>query len=104
MIGRNADPQEYMKALSGLDFPASKSAIFKKAQDKGGFDTEILHILENLPERTYDDAADLTAEVARTYERVGPLADGGPAAPSEQNSREKGLIETLADPRAGESR
>jgi hypothetical protein len=98
----NAAPDEFVKGMAGLDFPASKSAIKKAVHDKGGLDTEVLHILDRIRDRTYEDAADVGREVRRVYEEFGGLGDGGPAAPSNLDLDDKGLVETMADPRRGE--
>ena len=100
---QNAEPQEYMKSLHGLEFPASKSGIVRKAHDTGGIDTEVIHVLGLIDDRTYETPEDLSAEVERIYKHGGALGNGGPAAPSEATAREKDLIKSLADPRANES-
>ena len=99
----NAGPEEFMKSLAGVDFPTSKARIVGAAKDKGGFDTEVMHVLERIADRSYDDAADLTTEVRRVYATDGGLGDAGPAAPSRESDEDKGLIEQRADPRSGES-
>lgn len=100
---RNADPDEYMKALLGMDWPASKAGIVRKAQDTGGIDTEVIHVLGLVPDRTYETPEDLAAAVEAVYQRDGGLGDGGPAAPSEFTTPEKDLIKTMADPRKDDS-
>jgi hypothetical protein len=99
---RMAEPREYVDALEGLDFPASSAAIQQKAKDKGGIDTEVNYILAHLPDRTYDSMEDLAHEVDLVYATVGPLEGDGPAAPSETSARDKTIIESRADTRAGE--
>jgi hypothetical protein len=44
----------------------------------------------------------VAAEVNRILDEGGGLGDGGPAAPSNVTDAGKGLVETMADPRAGE--
>jgi len=39
---RNADAEDYRKALWGLDYPASRDAIARKAADKGMVLTDIM--------------------------------------------------------------
>lgn len=102
-MARNADPDEYMKALHGMDWPASRAGIVRKAQDTGGIDTEVIHVLALVPDRTYETPDDLTAAVEAVYEQEGGLAGGGPAAPSEFTAPEKDLIKTMADPRKDDS-
>lgn len=102
MRTHNADPGEFIRALSGIDFPTSRSALVRTAADKGGMDTEVLFVLEQLPDRSYETLADLEAEVRRVYESTGGLADNGPAAPSRETTADKRVIEAAADPRWGE--
>lgn len=102
MTNQHAEPRDYRKALESLDFPASKAAVARKAADTGGIDTEVLHTLENLPDRTYESMADLEGEIANVYRTIGGLDDGGPAAPSEMGEKGKDVVGTLANPYAGE--
>lgn len=99
---RNAEPAEFIKAFVGLDFPTSKAAVMRKAHDKGGLDTEVIHVLQLIPDRTYDTPEDLNDAVMLVYDRGGALGDAGPAAPGPESDADKGLIQTAADPRAGE--
>ncbi|HET6614928.1 MAG TPA: DUF2795 domain-containing protein [Dehalococcoidia bacterium] len=98
---RPNDP-ERVDALEGPDFPASSAAIQQKAKDKGGIDAEVNYVLAHLPDRTYDSMEDLAHEVDLVYATVGPLEGDGPAAPSEASARDKTIIESRADTRAGE--
>lgn len=99
---RHAEPEEFRKALYGLDFPASRAAIHRKAQDKGGLDTEVLFILERLPDREYESLDDVLTELPDVYAAEGGLAGAGPAAPTAASREDKRVIEKMADPRAGE--
>lgn len=103
MSFKNADPQEYLRALDGLDFPASLPAIVRRARDTGGLDTEVMFVLERMPERTYASLDDIGEEIRRVYDEVGGLPDGGPAAPSGVTGEAKGLTERVADPRGFDS-
>lgn len=96
---RNADPDEFMRALHGLEWPVSKDGIVRKAHDTGGIDTEVVYILGLVPNRTYEAPEDLAAEVEAAYAREGGLSDGGAAAPSALSAPEKDLVKTMADPR-----
>jgi hypothetical protein len=99
----NADPEEYIQALHGLEFPASRSQIVNKARDKGGLDTEVIAMFERLPDRTYENAQDLRGELVRAYRAgVPPAGEPEPAAPSPFSDDEKDLIRTMADPRRGD--
>lgn len=92
---RNASRADYLHAVKGVDFPAPKDRLVRAAKDTGGLDTEVLHIFENLPERTYDSSDDLRAEIERVYRDVGGLEGAGPAAPARP-----GEVPPANDPRA----
>ena len=102
-MATNADADEFMRALHGLDFPASRDQILNEAKDKGGLDREVLYIFGQLPDRTYETAAALRGAVLDAYAaHHGGLAGAGPAAPSALSDEDKDLIRTMADPRRGE--
>ena len=48
-------------ALKGIDFPKSKNEIVSYAQSKNA-SNEIVSELQELPDRTYNNAADLAQE------------------------------------------
>jgi hypothetical protein len=48
-------------ALKGIDFPKSKNEIVSYAQSKNA-SSEIVSGLQELPDRTYNNAADLAQE------------------------------------------
>jgi hypothetical protein len=96
----NADLREYEQALEGIDFPASRIAIHRKAADTGGLDTEVLLMLDRIPDRTYTSVDDVLREVQRAFAEQGGMSDGGPAAPATTDVK-KG-IDASADTRQGE--
>jgi hypothetical protein len=98
----NADPKDFLHALHGVDFPASRSQIVNAAKDTGGLNGDVLLILEQLPERMYVTAEDLTAEVQRTYEPASTNGDIQSAAATAISDANKELISTMADPRRGD--
>jgi len=100
---RHAEQREFIDALEGLDWPASKAAIRNKAHDKGGIDTEVLWVLDRIADRPYDTFHDLRTEIDLVY-RVegGGLPDVAPAAPSRIGPRGKDAVESNADPREGD--
>lgn len=102
MESRHARPRDFIDAMEGLDFPTSQAAIQRKAHDKGGLDTEVIFILGHLPDRTYESMDDLGGEIERVYETQGGLVGNGPAAPTEASERDKTVIQSRADTRAGE--
>lgn len=99
---KNAEIEEYIKGLAGLDYPTSRSAIINRARDTGGLDAEVDHVLTQLPDRTYDSLDDIGAEIRRIYAEGSTLEGAGPAAPSGLANREKDLVKDMADPRRGE--
>jgi Protein of unknown function (DUF2795) len=71
----NAEPKEFLHAIHGLDFPASRIQIVNAAKDTGGTNGEVIIVLEHLPERMYATAKDLTDEIQRTYEATSSSSD-----------------------------
>ncbi|HIH75096.1 MAG TPA: DUF2795 domain-containing protein [Methanosarcina sp.] len=59
--GAGSPPIETQKALKGMDYPAEKQEILKKAKENNA-PQEVMQILENLPEREYENAADVSKE------------------------------------------
>lgn len=55
-------PIDVQKALGGMDYPASKDDIVKKAEGSGAEGT-VLDALKNLPERQYDAPTDVSKEI-----------------------------------------
>ncbi|WAP52022.1 DUF2795 domain-containing protein [Arthrobacter sp. ATA002] len=55
-------PIDIQKALGGLDYPASRDDIVKKAQGAKA-DSSVLDALQNLPERRYDAPTDISKEI-----------------------------------------
>lgn len=55
-------PTEIQEHLAGLDYPADRSDIVSHARGKGASD-EILDILEEVDDRTYDSPADLMKSI-----------------------------------------
>jgi hypothetical protein len=93
---------EYLRGLEGLDYPTSRRAVINRASDTGGLDNEVLHVLEQLPDRTYDSREDVMAAVREVYRSGSTLAGAGPAAPSGLDSRDKNLVKDMADAHRGE--
>ena len=70
--------------------------------DTGGLDTEVLHVVQQLPDRSYESPDDVLAEVRSVYSAGTTLAGAGPAAPSGLSARGKNLVKEMADPRRNE--
>ena len=94
---------DFSKALKGLDFPTSRSAIVNKVKDVGGLDGHIAEVAEQMPDRTYDWEQDATREFSRMLVEHEVFDDDAlPAARSGLDDADKGLVEHMADPRRGE--
>lgn len=98
----NVDPKDFLHAFHGLTFPASRSQIVGAAKDTGGLNGDVLLILEQLPERMYVTAKDLTDAIQRTQVTTDGGTDVQPAAPSAISDAHKELVSTMADPRRGD--
>ena len=59
--GAGSPPIEAQKALKGMDYPAGKQEILEKAR-KNSASQEVMDILEDLPEKEYENAADVSKE------------------------------------------
>ncbi|TFV63676.1 DUF2795 domain-containing protein [Geodermatophilus sp. DF01-2] len=55
-------PIDIQKALSGMDYPASKADIVKHAEDNGG-DKEVLDALKKIDDREYEGPSGVSAAV-----------------------------------------
>ncbi|MFN8584469.1 MAG: DUF2795 domain-containing protein [Dehalococcoidia bacterium] len=62
-----ATREDFERALAGLEYPVSKAAVVRKAQDHGGIDTEADAILAQLPDRSFDSFPDLVEAIRATY-------------------------------------
>lgn len=96
------DPKDFLHAFHGLDFPASRTQIVNAAKDTGGLNGDVLLVLEQLPERMYATAEDLTEEVQRVHVATSSNGDIQSAAATAISDANKELISTMADPRGGD--
>jgi hypothetical protein len=55
-------PIDIQKALSGIDYPASKDDIVKHAESHGG-DQEVLDALRNIDDREYEGPSGVSSAV-----------------------------------------
>jgi hypothetical protein len=55
-------PIDIQKALSGMDYPASKEDIVKHAEQHGG-DKEVLEALRKIDDREYEGPSGVSAAV-----------------------------------------
>lgn len=54
-----ANPIEIQKALKGVDYPASKGDLVRRAEDNGG-DDDVVSAIGALPEQQYDAPSDVS--------------------------------------------
>jgi len=59
--GAGSPPIEAQKALKGMDYPAGKREILEKARENSATQ-EVMDILEDLPDKEYENAADVSKE------------------------------------------
>jgi hypothetical protein len=57
------NPIELQKHLSGLDYPASKDAIVKKAEESGA-DSDALDALKRIEDKEYDAPTAINSAVS----------------------------------------
>jgi hypothetical protein len=55
-------PIDIQKALSGMDYPASKDQIVQHAQKQGG-DEEVIEALKKIPDREYEGPSGVSSAV-----------------------------------------
>lgn len=56
-------PIEVQKFLAGIDYPASKDEIVRRAQDAGAGD-DVLEALDGIPDREYDGPTAVSEAIA----------------------------------------
>jgi hypothetical protein len=56
------NPIDLQKHLGGLDYPAGKDDVVRKAEESGADDT-VLEALRGLPDRTYEKPTDVSGAV-----------------------------------------
>ena len=57
------NPIDVQKHLGGLDYPASKDDIVRKARDSGA-DDDLVQALEGLPDQSHDAPTDVSAALS----------------------------------------
>lgn len=67
----SAQPDDWERALRGVDFPGAKVAIIRDVRENGGIDTEVLRLLDRLPGKDYETREELIADIRALY-----IADG----------------------------
>ncbi len=62
------NPIQVQKYLSGIDYPASKQELVRRAEDQGA-DDNVRQTLERLPEREYNSPNDVSEAIGSTNDR-----------------------------------
>jgi hypothetical protein len=57
-------PIDIQKALAGMDYPASKDDIVRRAEENGGAE-EVIEALNKIPDREYEGPSGVSSEVFR---------------------------------------
>lgn len=67
----HATKQDYDLAFKGFHYPISKAAILNMGRDKGGIDREVARVLQDLPDRRYQNVDDVKEAVRAVYRSKG---------------------------------
>ncbi|MFC0680993.1 DUF2795 domain-containing protein [Lysobacter korlensis] len=59
----DVNPIELQKHLGGVDYPASRDDLVRKAEENGAAD-DVLAALRGIPDREYDAPTDVTKTVS----------------------------------------
>jgi len=62
-----AQPDDWERALRGVDFPGAKVAIIREVHENGGIDREVIAMLNRLPKDGYDTLDEMLADVRALY-------------------------------------
>jgi hypothetical protein len=57
-------PIQVQKCLGGVDYPADKASLIKRAKDNGA-DESVLHALSQMGEKTFNGPNDVSEEMGR---------------------------------------
>ncbi len=61
-MGKHANPIQVEKFLKGMDYPASKEDLLKKAEQQGA-DDNVLETLKMIPDQIYNSPKDLSRAI-----------------------------------------
>jgi hypothetical protein len=100
-VMRPAVQKDFIHALRAVDFPAPRDRILSAAKDTGGLNEQVLLILEQIPNRTYESSSDLADEIERAEPPMTVDGDVQSADESGIAGATKDLIAEAADPKAG---
>lgn len=74
----HATPDDIRTAFDGIGYPVSRDQVLRHARDQGGIDHEVVDILARIPERSYEDEAELLSAVRAVYLLEGVPPDAIP--------------------------
>jgi hypothetical protein len=75
-IFMETSPIEIRKALKGMDYPANKKDLIKRAKNNDA-NEKVMNVLENLPDKKYENAVDVSREFKGEGEKRGDSRSGG---------------------------
>jgi uncharacterized protein DUF2795 len=64
MTMAKVNPIQIQKFLKGVDYPADKATLLKKATDEGA-DDDVRSVLQRLPDKRYDTPADVSEAMGK---------------------------------------
>jgi hypothetical protein len=79
-------PIEVQKALKGMDYPAKKKDLIEKARENDA-PKEVMHVLENLPDKEFDNAVDVSKEFGEREGSRGSHQGGSSKGGQKQGGR-----------------
>jgi hypothetical protein len=59
------NPVQLQKYLGGVDYPASKEDLMRRAQEQGA-DNEVMHTLRSLPMQRFNSPNDVSEAIGKT--------------------------------------
>jgi Protein of unknown function (DUF2795) len=62
-----AQPDDWERALRGVDFPISKLGLTRDVRENGGIDHEVLDMIAKLPNDGWDSQEELVADIRAQY-------------------------------------
>jgi uncharacterized membrane protein YgcG len=82
-------PIEVQKALKGMDYPAKKKDLIEKARENDA-SKEVMQVLENLPEKEFENAVDVSKEFGEGGGGRGGHQGGGSRGGQKQGGQKQG--------------
>ncbi len=79
-------PIEVQKALKGMDYPAKKKDLIEKARENDAPE-EVMQVLENLPDKKFENAVDVSKEFGEGGGSRGGRHGGGSRGGQEEKGQ-----------------